>query len=350
MEWIKPEFTRNQVCKAGNLLSDETVSIIDKNWALEVVGNWRSCHALPLNTFQSNLKKKAEKIDSKSIVARRTKRLPSIISKLKRFEHMNLGRMQDIAGCRAIMKTMPMLKELNKVLEKKIRHKVVGKKDYITQPQETGYRGVHLIFRYDSAKRKEFNGLLVEVQLRTKLQHIWSTAVETIGVFLNQPLKSNQGEKDWLRFFALLSGLFAIKEKYPVGPGIPNSRDEILAELMPIAEKLKVEERLNAYRGVVKTATEDTKKAKYFLMKLDPVTKKLELQGFKASDFKIAELRYMAAEASLAPSTETDIALVSVTSINNLKKAYPNYYLDLRDFVSIYRRVIPLARKSTRTV
>ena len=43
----------------------------------------------------------------------------------------------------------------------------------------SGYRGVHLIYRYNSDRKTEYNTLLIEMQLRSQLQHAWATAVET---------------------------------------------------------------------------------------------------------------------------------------------------------------------------
>ena len=75
-----------------------------------------------------------------------------------------------------------------------LRHTLVHEPvDYINHPREdTGYRGIHLIYRYRSDRKKRaWNGRKIEVQLRTKLQHAWATAVETIGAFKNMALKSN---------------------------------------------------------------------------------------------------------------------------------------------------------------
>ncbi len=48
--------------------------------------------------------------------------------------------------------------------------------------------------------------LLIELQLRTRLQHEWATAVETMGTFLQSSLKSSQGPEEWLDFFSLFVG------------------------------------------------------------------------------------------------------------------------------------------------
>ena len=55
--------------------------------------------------------------------------------------------------------------------------------------------------------------MLIEVQFRTKLQHTWATAVEMMGIYTKSNLKSSQGNKDILRFFLLVSSIFAMIEK-----------------------------------------------------------------------------------------------------------------------------------------
>ena len=53
----------------------------------------------------------------------------------------------------------------------------------------------------------------IELQIRTRLQHLWATAVETAGLYTKKSLKSGQGENGWLEFFMIVSSLFSFKEK-----------------------------------------------------------------------------------------------------------------------------------------
>jgi putative GTP pyrophosphokinase len=73
----------------------------------------------------------------------------------------------------------------------KVRAEFVKRYDYIAAPKETGYRSVHLIFKYrsQSSKHRAWNGLRVEIQLRSRLQHAWATAVETVDTFTRQTLR-----------------------------------------------------------------------------------------------------------------------------------------------------------------
>ena len=113
---------------------------------------------------------------------------------------------------------LPTLDEVytysGKFQKSQIRHELVKVNDYILSPKKSGYRSLHLIYKFktDTPSKEVYNRypMLIELQFRTHLQHIWATALETIGLFTNQALKSGQGSKEILRFFVLVSSLFAI--------------------------------------------------------------------------------------------------------------------------------------------
>lgn len=111
MVFPQPEHSRGQVNHAGKILrayaqSTDAVPIeqLDEyNWAYDVLSNWRACHNYPINTFQATLRSRLRTIDKHATVAQRLKRFPSIVLKLQRFQGMELARMQDIGGLRAIL-------------------------------------------------------------------------------------------------------------------------------------------------------------------------------------------------------------------------------------------------------
>jgi ppGpp synthetase/RelA/SpoT-type nucleotidyltranferase len=165
--------------------------------ALDIVNNWRSSHSFPLNTFTVGLKRRAKGIDAQCIIAQRIKRMSSIELKLRRFPTMTKAQMQDLGGCRAVMSSVPAVNRLVKAYRSSdIKHPLQNCDDYITEPKSSGYRGVHLIYRYNSDRKQTYNSLKIEMQLRTHLQHAWATAVETVGTLQRQALKSSQGDAD----------------------------------------------------------------------------------------------------------------------------------------------------------
>ena len=217
------EFSKGKVDAAGiALIHPATPEQLDE--ALLTINSWRALHSFPLNTFQKTLRKKAKLVDAQSLVAQRIKRLSSIELKLSRFPKMNLSRMQDIGGCRAVVSSAQEVYNLVGIYERSdLKHKITRKDDYINTPKSSGYRGIHIIYTYFSDKRQAYNGFKIEMQFRSQLQHAWATSVETVGTFIRQSLKSSQGEEDWLRFFALMSTALAFREGSSPVPGTPTN-------------------------------------------------------------------------------------------------------------------------------
>lgn len=199
MVWKKPKHNKAELNKAGEILKNKNSSEEEITKATEILNHWRASHSYPLHIFQMTLKNVSKRYDKNSLVAQRLKRASSIIFKLgRKFEGrmptMNLSQMQDIAGCRAIVKDVEIAKKIYNeyYLRGNLRHKRVGKKDYITFPKKDGYRSLHIVYEFKSDKgKKDYNGLKVEVQIRSKLQHLWATAVEKVDFFTRQAIKFN---------------------------------------------------------------------------------------------------------------------------------------------------------------
>lgn len=104
MAWASPQFSRRAVDRAGRALVDSSSPQDAIEECLLVINNWRSSHSFPLNTFQVGLRRYAKQLDGNALVAQRIKRLSSIDAKLRRFLGLNLSQMQDIGGCRAVLK------------------------------------------------------------------------------------------------------------------------------------------------------------------------------------------------------------------------------------------------------
>src|SRR4051794_19722220 len=104
---------------------------------------FRSSHSFPLNTVTVNLRTVAADRDDDPTVAQRIKRLPSIRHKLERMPEMQLSRMQDIGGCRAVLSSVEIVNELVDYYRSKSRmkHKLVRDYPYIEEPKPSGYRG-----------------------------------------------------------------------------------------------------------------------------------------------------------------------------------------------------------------
>lgn len=343
MTWAIPEHQPEEVNRAARILSQTSfpVTTDDGQRALIIINNWRSSHAYPLNTFQITLRRRARKIQKGVIIAQREKRLDSIHRKLVAKPTMRLTQMQDIADCRAVFSRLRHVYQLVQTYKTGyFEHKRRNEKDYIQDPKSDGYRSFHLVYEFIGTKRTHlYNGLRVEIQIRTQYQHEWATAVEAAGIFTRQALKSNQGDSDWLRFFALVSTAIAAIEKTPCVPNTPSNRAEPIKELRELATKLRAREMLRAYSTTLDIIG-SAKDGKYFIVTLDPDEKHVMLYRFKASESEIANHRYTEFESKIPDNSRRQVVLVSVGDINALKRAYPNYFLDTALFARLVDRIL----------
>ena len=335
MAWVGPRFSRAQVDWAGGIITNSSPSESNLNLALGIVNNWRSAHSFPLNTFQVGLRSRAKGVDRSFLVAQRIKRLSSIRSKLQRFQTMKLSQMQDIGGCRAVVSDSSKAYALRRAYKKsRLKHRLVREDDYIANPKESGYRSIHLVYRYFSDRKTTYNKLQVELQLRSKLQHSWATAVETVGTFLEQSLKASQGTPAWLRFFSLMGSVIALRENTPPVPGTPRSKDELTADVRRLDNELGVRAKLRAYGQALNQVEEDVSDARYYLLDLSPSRETVTITGFGARELEEATSRYLEVERALiGPGSEA--VLVSVDSLSSLRAAYPNYFLDTNYFLDL---------------
>lgn len=345
------EFTRGDVNRAGEIFRDDRRADIDKLlWAADVLGKWRAMHNYPINTFQATLRNKLKAIDKDALVAQRLKRIPSIVQKLRRFPDMQLARMQDIGGLRAVVGTLKQVEALYHNYRKTaFDHELVTERDYIAHPQKSGYRSIHLVYRYKNRAVPEYDGLLIELQFRTKQQHAWATAVETMGIFLNYALKSSEGPEKWLKFFALTGAAFAHLEWRTPVPGFEKlSASETFQVVASKAQQLKVREKLSGFGSAIEAIHADTKKGTYYLLILDPVAKTIRYQAYSRERFEIATADYLKAEEQIVKGSQQQAVLVATASVEALRRAYPNFFLDTHEFLNILTNIEQRAAKINR--
>lgn len=336
-------FSKSEINKAGKVLTSAVWSS-ELEAALKIINNFRSSQGYPLHIATKRLKKRAKAIDKGVFVAQRLKRLPSITAKLARFPDMQLARMQDIAGCRAVMSDVAKVDQLvNQVCASFDSSDSFRLHNYIDSPKDDGYRSVHVIGRYHSAKETNdvYEGMQIELQIRSRLQHAWATAVETVSAFTGQQLKSNIGEEDWRRFFALMGSAIARIENCPLVPNTPNTALELIREIRKLDKKLSVLATLRGFRVVVKE-TANIPNARTFLLELDTRQEQVSVIEFSAQQSKLASKEYLELEQKYANDDAVQVVLVSVDSLATLRSAYPNYYLDTTEFMRIVEGVLNL--------
>lgn len=340
MEWIEPKFSKEKVRKAGKYLIAEDVDSQKFRESVPIFFNWRSAHAFPMQIMLDLLRKNSIRIYKRALVVQRLKRVPSIYNKLIREKGMSLSRMEDIAGCRAVLDNIQDVAKLHgNLINSRTKNILHRERDYISNPKESGYRGIHLVFKYNGSKEK-YRGLYVELQLRSKIQHSWATAVEVVGTFTKQALKASTGEEIWLDFFKYVSVEFAKLEKCQEDERFEGV--DTLKKLKECMGNLGIAKRLKAFNVAVKTINSRSGKkgSGYYLLFLDLERRVINTRGFNKSQLEEATNIYNEEEQKYKDDDSKDIVLVSAGSMLELKRAYPNYFSDTDNFSKYIEKVI----------
>jgi hypothetical protein len=346
-----PEESKNKINKAGQILVKDNPTPEEFIWARDLADRWRACHAYPINTFNSTLRVKLRDY-SDTIVAQRLKRMPTMIDKLKRYPAMKLTTMQDIGGLRAVLGSVVDVYKLADEYRDNTRfkHELVDEKDYIYKPRsEDGYRSLHLIYKYKNKRNPAYDGLRLELQIRTKLQHTWATAVETMGTFLGQALKSRQGDQEWLDFFAITSSAFAYMENSNSVPRFKAwSQEETYSAVAKSEAHIDALDKMSGFSTAVNEIVKRRGKGRswsYHLIILNSLQKTVQIIPYDRESFKEATTIYSKVEAEAVKGKKIEPVLVSAGPIDELRKAYPNFFLDIRDFMHIVRDIVKKRKK-----
>lgn len=256
------KYTRKEIDKAGDILLSSKKKD-DVSNAISKINDWRSLHLIPLDELQAKVKNvlHTNKIPY-VLIARRLKRLTSIILKLDLNTNMHLGGMQDIGGLRIVVNDVDDLKSLYCFLQNAPIENFECRKiyDYIDCPKASGYRSIHFAYTY-IGDNEECKGLRIELQIRTRLQHLWATAVETASLASRTSLKSSFGDNGWLSFFKVVSSLFCFKENLPVKNEHKNiSKEQLMRICFFYNEKYQYLNILKALNVSVHFVEENDKK------------------------------------------------------------------------------------------
>jgi hypothetical protein len=276
-------------------------------------------------------------------------RTRSTLRTAKRFDSMKLARMQDIGGLRAVVDSVARLRKLEvayRAAGPKFKHVLVGSKNYVDEPKSDGYRSIHLIYRYRNERAPAYDGLSLELQLRTRLQHAWATAVETMGTFLGQALKAGQGEEQWRGFFAVASAALALEEGTTAVPGFEGcSATQVCRELFRLERSLRVLDKLRGFAIAADQITTERGKGAYHLVVLDSAKRSVTITPFPIARLDEANRAYAEIEKRTKSGDVVEAVLVSAGPIELLRKAYPNYFLDTHAFVSRVEKLIASSRR-----
>ena len=345
--WVKPNYSRNQVNNAGKALI-ESSNEVELQGARKILSNWRAAHGFPLNTLTMTLRRRARKVHRRALVAQRLKRLVSLENKMLRQPNRRATQMQDIGGCRVILPDMAAVKRMVGLYHRSSSRvfELHRTDDYIEQPKNTGYRSLHLVYRYDSPKQPLYRNMRMELQIRSRDQHAWATAVEAVGFFIGHDLKAYEGDEHWLRFFLIAAHWISLKEMCPGVPGVPERVPDFADELVRLWRSLDVDSMLSAWARSFELMTKhiDVTRAWRYLLRLDASKRMIYIWPFTRPAEALASDRYAELESEFREDPNQHVLLVSAESVAQLRRAYPGFFADTTRFRDTFRDAFGISK------
>ena len=332
-----PNLTRSKVNRAGKAVRRATANDDD----IEIIKSWRASHSHIINTFQANLRRRTR--DTNIIVGQRLKRLPTIMDKLRREPTMSLPKMHDIAGCRVIFPNNDRLREFREnFIKSRANHKRITAEydqfNYLNKPKGTGYRGVHDVYSYiaDAESATPWNGLLIEIQYRTKAQHAWATAVETADLLTKSRGKFSEANTNYMTFFQVCSEI------------ISRTHEDSKSCLYNVADKSLIEMYDNSLSQnnimrILKTTNEVGKKQISGIVKPGRNTILVYMHNADEDGIILKYSTLTTTRAALARYEQlekkyenvADVVLVRSEDTKSLRAVFQNYFADTREFVKL---------------
>lgn len=330
------KYSRNKINNAGKALLAGPETGFPFTDANLVVEDWRKLHMVPLEDLVGEISRLlAQSGVTAAFSSHRLKRMTSIIAKLRHNPGMGLGGLQDIGGARFVFEDIPSLLKAQQIIASaSFEHFVIDREpyDYVASPKESGYRSIHFTYKYVS-ENADYDGLRVELQIRTRLQHDWAMAVEVGELISKSPLKASIGDEHWLAFFKLASAIFARKEEMPVAESFANySEQDYCVSYAKLDQNYKFLDQLQALVKAVKISEKHALKMGYAVVLIQFEEKQVWLRHYNADALEEATKYYSEVEKTIKEDNAA-VVLVSVSDMKELQDAYPSYFLNASEFV-----------------
>jgi ppGpp synthetase/RelA/SpoT-type nucleotidyltranferase len=221
------EFSKSQVDRLGERLREASTEL-DLKLLDEYRLAFREAYEHVVRTLRDELHLEP--------TGRAAKSTSSVIEKLRR-ESIRLSQVQDLAGCRIVVRDVAEQNAVVASLRKAFPEATII--DRRAAPSH-GYRAVHVVVRA--------SGRLVEIQVRTELQHLWAELSEQFADAYDPQLKYGGGDAKLRAWLMDVSKQMTLAENES-----PARRSEIerwltpdLRSILQQLDKLKaIQERLN---------------------------------------------------------------------------------------------------------
>lgn len=339
-DYPRLDFSKQDVIRAGSALkgrlewNPQSAPEIERTFA--VANSWRASHAFPMHRMRAEMHGRMSALSIKGLTAARLKQMSSIRAKLNRISG-NLRQLQDLGGCRAVVPDVGQARRLVSEVMLKSTHVLKREDAYMDAPRSSGYRSHHIVFAFQprDATEDAFEGRLIELQIRSRMQHSWATAVEAVGLYRGENLKAGDGDAQWLRLFALMSAEFAASEGCVYATDDTRSRVPEIIELNNGLNAIQTLDTLShAVSNLDRVERDRYHKPRYCLIGYDHQTRRVSVN-------------YLDRPSEIGGALESGEAadrcssvVVEMDKIENLKSAYPNYFGDVQLFKSSLSEVV----------
>lgn len=336
--------SKSQVRRAGKALGG-TLPVCDESIRIFQIANaWCDAHARPMQRVRAELAAKVRAAGRCGYTVSRRKSMRSIRKKIQRHK-TDLSRIQDLGGCRAIVDDMEAVNRLLDVYRSKALHQLHREDDYICNPKQGGYRCHHLVYKFASdGPDSVFNGLPIEVQIRTRLQHAWATCVEAVGLYRNEDLKASEGSLTWLRLFELMSAELAWYEGFR-GDIDQNEHKHRLAEIQHLENTLGAVQTLESIRfahNFTLNFQSNVENTRYFIVTFDHEMQQVNVKAHSTLSRALDENSSDEfSRLTIEDGDKLSRVVLEASKAEYLKQAFPNYFGDVQLF-SMYLRQFSL--------
>ena len=344
-----PSESKSALDRAGRILAKGTDYIGEAENARLIVAKWRAAHMMPLRVAADDLKERLARLSINAFVALRLKRLFRIRDKLQQSPGMRVTQMQDVGALRAVVPSIADVDRLAADYSERPASCLFesSRDDYIRAPKPSGYRSLHITFKYRATTPSPYDGINLELQVRTQKQHLWASAVEITGLESGAHHKYDKGDPRWTDFFIASAELIARHEGGPHSSEYLGLHDNVISEHVRHfdLEVQAIENYLNSPKRVpqleLNATTQYATGNDSVLLRLDLRTGSLVATLYSDRQQAEAVAAYAAAEAQQSfVNDQMSVVLVSVATPELLREAYPTFFLDASGFAKLMLELI----------
>lgn len=111
------------------------------------------------------------------------------------------------------------------------------------------------------------------------------------------------------------------------------SQKDIFEKVINEYKSLDIERKLRAFTVAANHISGQNVNSKYHLISLDIENRRVIVKNYSEAKLEEANKEYTEIERQISEGAKLQVVLVSAGSINSLRQAYPNYFLDTGEFL-----------------